>query len=83
MPGTILLVKRESMARGPQEDFNCVKPQWMYYNLTLKETKHKTIYIYIWIPFVDFPDHGYFSNDYDDWHFEKYLNSSPLEADLR
>ena len=35
------------------------------------------------MPFVEFQDHGYFLNDYDGWHFEKYLNSSPLEADLR
>ena len=32
-------------------------------------------------PFIDFQDHGYFSNEYDGTHLEKSLNSSPLEAD--
>ena len=82
MPGTLLLVKRESMARGPQEDFNCVKPQWIYYNLTLKETKHKDIYIFEYL-LLSLKPNGYFSDDYGGWHFEKYLNLSPLEADLR
>ena len=26
-----LMVKRESMARGPQVNFNCIKPQWIYF----------------------------------------------------